>query len=168
MKDGRTALVRRANPGDAEALLTHVNAVAAEGVFLQSERVDKSVAEESEWISGFDGLSKLLLVAVVDRRLVGSADIRKGPQVKNSHVAELGIALGKDARGLGLGRAMMEAMIDWARLVGIRKLFLGVFSTNERAIGLYGALGFDLEGRLRGQVILDGVPADLVLMSRWI
>ena len=51
---------------------------------------------------------------------------------------------------------------------GIRKLFLGVFSTNERAIALYGALGFEGEGRLRGQVILDGLSADLLLMSHWI
>lgn len=168
LKDGRTALIRRANPGDAEALLAHVNEVAAEGVFLQTEKVEKSVEEEGVWISGFDGISKLLIVAVVDNKLVGSADIRRGPQVKNAHVAELGIALGKSVRGQGLGRAMMEAMFDWGRSSGIRKLFLGVFSPNERAIALYGALGFEVEGRLRGQVILDGQPADLVLMSRWI
>ena len=47
-------------------------------------------------------------------------------------------------------------------------MFLGVFSTNERAIALYGALGFEGEGRLRGQVILDGLSADLLLMSHWI
>ena len=168
LKDGRTALIRRARPGDAAALLAHVNEVAAEGVFLQTERVEKSVAEEEEWISGFDGVSKLLIVAVVDNTLVGGADIRRGPQVKNAHVAELGIALGKSVRGQGLGRAMMEAMLDWGRSAGIRKLFLGVFSTNERAIALYGALGFEVEGRLKGQVILDGLPADLLLMSRWI
>ena len=168
LKDGRTALIRQANPGDAEGLLAHVNEITAEGIFLQTERVDKSAAEEMEWISGFDGLSKLLIVAEVDHRLVGSADIRRGPQVKNAHVAELGIALSKGARGQGLGRAIIEAMIDWARSVGIRKLFLGVFHTNERAIALYRVLGFEDEGRLRGQVILEGQPADLVLMSRWI
>jgi RimJ/RimL family protein N-acetyltransferase len=168
LRDGRSALIRRADPKDAKELLAHVNAVAAEGVFVQTERVDKTLDQERAWISGFDGRSSLLIVAVVDGLLLGSADFRRGPQGKNAHVAELGIALGKMARGQGLGRAIMEEGIEWARSTGVRKLFLGVFSTNDRAIALYRSLGFEEEGRLKGQVILQGNPADLVLMSRWL
>lgn len=168
MKDGRSALIRRAYPGDAAALIDHVNGVAAEEIFIQTERANKTEDQERDWISGFDGQSSILIVAVVDGRLVGAADFSKGQQAKNAHVAELGIALAKEVRGLGLGRAIMEVGIDWARSAQVRKLFLGVFSTNDRAIGLYRDLGFQEEGRLRGQVILRGTPADLLLMSRWL
>lgn len=168
LRDGASARIRRAGADDADALLRHVSAVAAEEVYLQTEKVEKSPAQEREWILGFDGRRGLLLVATLADRLVGSADFRRGEQAKNAHVAQLGIALQPEVRGQGLGRAMMEEGVEWARSVGIRKLFLGVFSTNERAIALYRSLGFEEEGRLRGQVLLRGVPADLLLMSRWL
>ena len=168
LKDGRRVTIRRAEPEDAPRLLAHVNSVGAEMVYIQTERVEKTVEEEQDWIKSFDGLSTLLLVATYEGKVVGSADVGRGAQTKNAHVAELGIALQKEARGQGLGRAMMEDMITWARSVRIRKLFLSVFGTNERAIALYRSLGFAEEGRLRGQVILRGAPDDVVLMSRWL
>ncbi len=100
-----------------------------------------------------------------DRRGRG---FQERPQVKNSHIAELGIAIKKGARGQGLGRAMLEDGIGWARTTGIHKLFLGVFETNDRAIALYRSLGFQEEARLKGQVVLRGKPADLVLMALWL
>jgi ribosomal protein S18 acetylase RimI-like enzyme len=88
--------------------------------------------------------------------------------VKNAHTAQLGVAVRKDARGLGLGTALMKAGIGWARSVGVRKLTLGVFASNDRAVRLYRGLGFVEEGRLRGQVILGGVPVDELLMALWV
>ncbi len=168
LKDGRRVRIRRAVAKDAPQLLAHVNSVGAEKVFIQTERVDRTLEQERDWIKGFDGLSALLLVATHDGKVVGSADVRRGTQTKNAHVAELGIALQKAVRGQGLGRAMMEESITWARSAGVRKLFLGVFGTNEGAIALYRRLGFAEEGRLRGQVILRGALDDLVLMSLWL
>lgn len=168
LRDGRRVLLRAAGPSDARELLEHVNSVGAEMVYLHTERIDKSVEEEQEWIKGFDGLASLLLVAEHDGKVVGSADIRRGAQTKSAHVAQLGIALGRDFRGQGLGRAILEDLVAWARNVGVRKVTLIVFATNLRAIALYRSLGFVEEGRLRGHVILRGIPDDEVLMSRWI
>jgi len=161
-------MIRTAAPEDAEALLTNVNAIGAEGVYINTERLERSLEQERAWIAGYDGHSSLLLVAEVDGTVMGQADVRRGQQVKNAHAAQLGIALRKEVRGLGLGSALLEEGIAWARSSGIRKLFLSVFGTNEQAIGLYRKLGFEEEGRLRGQVILRGVPVDLVWMARWL
>ena len=168
LKDGQTALIRQAQPEDAEALIGHANEVGAEEIYIQTEKLDKTVEAEREWIAGFDGRSALLLVALLGEKIVGVADFERGPQVKNSHVAEVGIAIKKEARGQGIGRAMMKEWISWARSIGVRKLFLGVFGTNDRAIALYRSLGFVDEGRLRGQVVLRGEPADVVLMALWL
>jgi RimJ/RimL family protein N-acetyltransferase len=62
----------------------------------------------------------------------------------------------------------MDAGLAWVRTSGVRKLTLGVFATNEVALRLYRRLGFPEEGRLRGQVILDGVPVDEILMALWL
>ena len=167
LRDGRSVTVRRAVPDDAQRILEHVNRVAAEGVYIMTERLRHSLEEEREILRGFDGQAGLFLVALVADELVATADFRRGAQAKNAHTASLGIAIRKELRGLGLGRAMLEEGIRWARSVGIRKLTLGVFATNEPAIRLYRSLGFVEEGRLRGQVILGGIPVDELLLALW-
>ena len=63
---------------------------------------------------------------------------------------------------------MMRAGTDWARSVGARKMTLGVFATNARAIRLYRRLGFRVEGRLRDQAVVEGRPVDELLMALWL
>lgn len=168
LRNGLVATIRRAREADAETLLANVNEIGAEGVYIHTERLENSLDQERAWIAAFDGRTSVLLVPEIDGRVVGQADVRRGQQVKNAHVAQLGIALRKEVRGLGLGKALMDASIDWARSIGIRKLCLTVFGTNRRAIALYQRVGFEEEARLKGQVILQGVPVDEVLMARWL
>lgn len=168
LKDGRAALIRFAEPRDAEALIDQINEVGAEEVYIMTERFSKSVGEEEEFLRNLDRRETLFLVAVLDGRLVGSADVCRGAQSKNAHTASLGVAIRKEVRGLGLGRAMLEEMIRWAKSVGVRKLTLGVFATNESAIALYQQLGFAEEARLKGQVVLQGRPVDELLMALWL
>ena len=40
-----------------------------------------------------------------------------------------------DARRQGIGTALLEQAVDWARAAGVRKLELHVFPHNEPAIG---------------------------------
>ncbi|MCI4351368.1 MAG: GNAT family N-acetyltransferase [Thermoplasmata archaeon] len=168
LHDGRRVLLRRAKPADAAGMIAHANAVGAEGIYIMTERLDLSLREERAKIRAALGGSGLWIVAVAGDEIVGSADIARGRHRKSHHVGELGIALRKDHRGAGLGRAMMESMIAWARSAGIRKLSLSVFSSNRPARGLYRSLGFVREGRLRGHVILRRKPDDVLLMSRWL
>ena len=168
LKDGSTAEIRQARPGDAEALIAHVNSVGAEEVFIATERVDRTPEQEREKIRSFDGVRALFLVAVRDGTLVGSADFTRGKALKNSHVASFGIAIGATARGLGLGESMLRDGLGWCERVGVEKVWLAVFASNERAIALYRKFGFELEGRLKGQVVLRGVPTDELLMSKWV
>jgi RimJ/RimL family protein N-acetyltransferase len=168
LRDGRRALLRPAVRSDAEALLANINAIGAEGVYLMTERLALTPEEERRKLLEFDGSRGLYLVAEIDGRLVGSATFARGAQVKNAHTASVGVAILEEARGVGLGAALLRAGTDWARSVGVRKLTLGVFATNERALRLYRRLGYQEEGRLRGQVILGGVPVDELLMALWV
>ncbi len=168
LRDGRRALIRRAEAHDARAVLDHVNAVAAEGIYLMTERLDLTPKEERAVFRRADGVSMLYLVAVVDGRIVGTATFARGRPSKSRHTASLGLALRRDTRGVGLGTAMMEAGTAWARSAGVRKLTLGVFATNRPALRLYRRLGLLPEGRLRGQVVLRGRFVDEILMARWL
>ncbi len=46
-----------------------------------------------------------------------------------------------------------------------RSLHLGVFSTNLRAMSLYKSMGFEVEGVLRNQYLINGVYVNEILMG---
>ncbi len=60
---------------------------------------------------------------------------------------ELGMLVAREWRGRGVGSALLEAAIAWARGRGLHKLSLTVFAHNEPAIALYRKYGFVEEGR---------------------
>lgn len=161
-------MIRRACPRDALGLISCINRVGAEGVYLNTEKLTLTRQEEAEFLRKANRGGRLYLVAVVNGEVVASADVVRGHWTKDRHTAKVGIALRDDVRGVGLGLSMMRSMIAWARSAGVRKLTLGVFATNRPAIALYRKLGFRPEGRLRGQVKLRGKLVDEIRMARWL
>ena len=81
--------------------------------------------------------------------------------------AELGITIGDRAYwGRGFGREALTLLVDYGfRLQNLRKLWLEVHGSNERAIRSYRAVGFVEEGRQREQVWAGGRYEDLVMMG---
>ena len=80
-------------------------------------------------------------------------------------MADLGVALIARFRNQGLGDQMVAYMLDWARQRGLRKVTLGVFATNKRAIHLYEKFGFTVEGILVQQHRIEEQYVDELLMS---
>jgi putative acetyltransferase len=109
----------------------------------------------------------LHLVAERDGRLLGSAGLHPMPQLRRRHAALLGISVAREAQGLGVGRALMQALCDyadgWAQILRIE---LAVFTDNERAIALYQRFGFRHEGTHRGYALRNGIYADVDAMAR--
>ncbi|MCX4991421.1 MULTISPECIES: GNAT family N-acetyltransferase [unclassified Streptomyces] len=107
-------------------------------------------------------------VAELDGRLVGY--IRLGfptPLACNAHVRQiLGLAVADEARGAGVGRALLRAVCEEARRQGARRITLRVLGHNTPARGLYESEGFVVEGILPGEFLLDGAYVDDVLMGR--
>jgi ribosomal protein S18 acetylase RimI-like enzyme len=68
-------------------------------------------------------------------------------------------------RRRGIGRALLDQAVDWARTAGVRKLELHVFPWNEPAIHLYESYGFVREGLRAGHYLRDGQEVDAILMA---
>jgi RimJ/RimL family protein N-acetyltransferase len=64
-------------------------------------------------------------------------------------VVDLGMFVVGGHRGAGVGAALLEAVIDWARQQQAHKISLAVWPTNYPAIGLYARYGFRHEGTRR-------------------
>ncbi len=99
---------------------------------------------------------------------MGSADCRIGSLNKTGHTASFGVAVCKKYRNLGIGTILMKELMKWAEDKGAEKLWLSVFSTNERAIALYKKLGFEPECVKRGQFKVNGKYVDEIVMSLWV
>lgn len=64
--------------------------------------------------------------------------------------AELGnVAVAPEARGAGIGRALVEAVVDRIRRRGAKECFLEVRESNATAQALYRSMGFEEVGRRR-------------------
>ena len=73
-----------------------------------------------------------------------------------------------EARGRGVGSALLAAAEDWARTVGVRKIELHVFPHNDAAIALYGRVGYVREGYRRAQFRRGSELIDAILMAKLI
>jgi RimJ/RimL family protein N-acetyltransferase len=84
-----------------------------------------------------------------------------------AHTCALGITIGdKSYWGRGYGRDVLKLLLDYAfRFRNMRRVYLTVNSTNQRAIRAYLACGFVEEGRLRQHVWSDGHYIDLIQMG---
>lgn len=83
-----------------------------------------------------------------------------------ARIATLGIILGPPAQGQGLGEEAVSLMLRLAfEEMGARKVELGVFSFNDRAIRLYRKLGFTVEGRRRDSILHRGRFYDEISMG---
>ncbi len=99
--------------------------------------------------------------------LVGLAGLRRGTSLKTRHRGGVwGMYVAPDARGQGVGRALVSALIAHARtLEGVERLTLGVESGNEAARALYHAFGFVTYGIEPQAYKLDGRYWDSEMMT---
>ncbi|KUN86981.1 GNAT family N-acetyltransferase [Streptomyces griseoruber] len=108
------------------------------------------------------------LVAEVGDRVLGY--IRLVPPTSlaaTAHVRQIqGLAVADEARGKGVGRALVRAAVEETRRVGARRITLRVLGHNTPARKLYESEGFEVEGTLPEEMFLAGEYVDDVLMGR--
>jgi len=159
--------VRVARPGDAKVCLRIVAEAARERPRMLSVLEDE-LWSPRVWRKHRRGWSRdgVSLVAEVDGQVVGQLSADRGMRRTSSHGAEFGITVAASARGAGVGRALLEALEEWARAHEIDRIALGVFPDNRRARALYESLGYDEEGVERAGVRFPEGDKDIVRMSK--
>jgi RimJ/RimL family protein N-acetyltransferase len=159
MRSGQRVTVREANEDDAAAIEDVVNRVASEKYYIVPERSREDWDEVIKQIKDRRGL---IIVAQVDGKTVGMAHLVRGRLEKSKHVGFLGISVLRGSRRIGIGKAMMNYMIEWAeRQEELEKVSLTVFSTNKAAINLYRRFGFNIEGTSKKQYKIEGRHIDV-------
>ena len=88
------------------------------------------------------------------------------PRPAYAHVADFSVYVERAWRGRGVGRRVLEHLIDLAREIGYHKMVLAAFPFNATGVALYRRLGFREVGVYREQGMLDGAWVDVVVMER--
>lgn len=136
--------LRLAEAGDFDAYMDAFEAVAAEGRWMGAEAPLDREARRAGFDRAVAGDNSVLFLADAGGPIVGGiyASLHGG-------VVDLGMFVVEGQRGGGIGSALLEAVIDWARAANAHKISLGVWPTNHPAIGLYARYGFRVEGTRR-------------------
>lgn len=105
------------------------------------------------------------LVAVDEARVVGWCDVTPNSRPTERHAGVLGMGLLPQWRGRGVGAQILRQALAASRDFGLRRVELRVRDDNGHAQALYRKLGFEVEGRCRRAVCVDGLFHDLVMMA---
>lgn len=109
--------------------------------------------------------NSLMLVAEIDGRVIGYLEATGGKVRRNHHTVYIVIGILEAHTGYGLGRRLLEEMLEWTGRRNIQRAELTVQASNQRAYRLYRSVGFKLEGIMRGALMIEGEPVDLYQMG---
>ncbi|MFT3902015.1 MAG: N-acetyltransferase [Niabella sp.] len=169
LKNGKTITIREVQRGDASAIINVVTRYITESPFLITtiDEFSSTIPEQKRRIQYFsDKVNSLLLVACFEKRVVASLDIRGEDRRKVKHNAYLGIGVLSDWQGCGVGKALLQQAVNWAKdCPSLQNLWLNVHAQNTAALHLYEKVGFRQAGYLKGYIKnRDGDFADDIVM----
>ncbi|MEG1020874.1 MAG: GNAT family N-acetyltransferase [Myroides sp.] len=146
LKNKKTVVIRQAGLSDAENLLNCIKTYILTSNYipkLESE-IKLKVDQEKEWIDSFliyD--NSLLLVAEYEGKIIGNIDLTGNRRKIMEHTAIIGMGMLQEWENIGLGTALLSAIIEWAKNNPILELiWLQVYTENEAGLNLYRKMGF--------------------------
>jgi RimJ/RimL family protein N-acetyltransferase len=161
-------IIREATKWDAKAMVEYLGAIAAESENLTFEPGELKITveiEEEILDRAYQSDKNMFFLALIDDEIAGNINFHSSERRRISHVGEFGISVKKKYWGQGIGGKLMDAMLAWAKDHGIRKINLRVRADNEAAIALYRKKGFEKEGLLRCEYMIDGLCIDHLAMG---
>ncbi len=109
----------------------------------------------------------VLLVAIYDGVIVGTAGLHTEKKQRRAHAATLGIGVADSFIGRGVGTALLTELLEFAdNWLPILRIELHVFCDNAAAVHLYQKFGFEIEGTHRAHALRHGSYADVYSMAR--
>jgi L-amino acid N-acyltransferase YncA len=142
-----------------------VERIYAEGIATGNATFETALPTWEEF--NRDRLPGHRLVATENGEVVGWAALMPtSSRACYSGVVEHSVYVAESARGRGIGKALMQALIASADAAGLWTIQTSVFPENEASVALHEAVGFRVVGRRERIARLDGAWRDTILLER--
>jgi RimJ/RimL family protein N-acetyltransferase len=172
LKSGKELLLRKPMEEDASAMIEYLNIVGGESdnLLFGENEFRLTVEQEKEHIKNMnEDDNALMLLGVIDNQVVSISQVNAPNRKRIAHNSELAISVKKEYWSIGVGTAVMEELIDFAKNHDtIKTISLGVKASNKKAQHLYEKLGFEKVGVHRDFFNIDGNYDDEILMDLYI
>lgn len=158
--------IRLAQLADLPTIVEIYNSTIA-GRMVTADLEPVSVESRLPWFHAHQPARRPLWVAEVAGRIVGWVSLSDfyGRPAYNG-TAEVSIYLDEHARGQGLGKILLQYVIDTAPQYGVKTLLGFIFGHNEPSLLLFHRFGFDRWAHLPQVALLDETERDLVILGR--
>jgi L-amino acid N-acyltransferase YncA len=155
---------RPATLDDAGAIARIYNEGIADRVATFETRF-RSAEEVRGW---FDGVHPVVVVEDAGDVIAFAATSSYRNRECYAGIAEVSLYVARAARGRGVGRVALAALIEHAGQAGYWKLVSRVFPENHASRGLIRSMGFREVGTYEKHGVLEGVWRDVIIVERLI
>ncbi len=157
--------LRLATAADAEAICRIYNQGIEDRVATLETEL-RTPEERRRWLAGRSPRHPVI-VAEANGEVVGWGSLNVyNAREAYRFVADFSVYVEREYRGKGVGRVLLERLIELAREHGFHKMVLSAFPTNTGGMALYEKLGFRTVGIYREQGQLDGKWVDTIVMEK--
>lgn len=163
----KMSLVRAATPRDAQALAAIYGHDCLHG-FGTFEEAPPTAEDMAGRMAAIQARGLPYLVAEVEGRVLAMAYAGPfRPRAAYRYAVEDSVYVSPDAQGMGLGRAVLSAVIAQCEGLGLRQMMAVIGdSGNAGSIRLHESLGFTRQGVMRSVGYKHGRWLDIVMMQR--
>jgi L-amino acid N-acyltransferase YncA len=139
--------------------------VYEDGIATRNATFETEVPTWEAWDSLY--LAEHRFVALRDGEVIGWVAVSPvSARCVYAGVVENSVYVAESARGEGVGRSLLEELINSTEAAGIWTIQAGMFPENEGSIRLHEAVGFERVGTHERLGKLDGVWRDVLLLER--
>ncbi len=158
-------MIRHASPEDLSAIFEIYDREVLHGT-ATFDTEPKSPAERLAWFREHAGPRRPLLVGEVEGRVAGWASLSAwSARCAYARAAENSVYVHADYRGLGLGRLLLDTLIERARAAGLGVLLARIAEPNPASVRLHERAGYQTIGVMRRVGEKFGRVIDVRLMD---
>jgi phosphinothricin acetyltransferase len=158
--------IRDALPEDAGAIARIYNQ-GIEDRLATLETQPRSADERAAWLAARGPRHPVLVAEEGAGAIVGWGSLNSfNPRPAYDHVVDFSVYVGREARGRGIGDALLSALEARARTLGYHKLVLAALPINAPGMRLYERHDFRTVGVYHEQGKLDGRWVDVIVMEK--
>lgn len=148
-------------PGDWQ----QVKKIYEEGISTGNATFQTSAPEWDEWNQSHLGHSRI--TATMNAKIAGWAALTPvSGRCVYAGVAEVSVYVSTEARGNGLGKQLLQRLIEESEVNNIWTLQAGIFPENTVSLKIHEACGFRIIGTRERIGQMNGVWRDTILLER--